>query len=100
MTIIIPFDKFLFHLFSFEENDKKQLIEKLKAFYKFGASSPIITDKGDYLKIELDLDKIEVEEKRYNELLNLCENNKFNKALSLAQDLVSEYPTVSEYHRL
>ncbi|AEH02129.1 tetratricopeptide repeat protein [Lacinutrix sp. 5H-3-7-4] len=100
MTIIIPFNNFSNTLFSNEENDKSILINKIKQFYKIGAIVPHIKDEGEYLIIELDFNKVEIEEKKHNQLLRLCENGKFEDALILAKKLVSEYPTESEYYRL
>lgn len=100
MTIIIPFDNFSNTLFSNLNNDKPQLIKKLKEFYKVGSVVPTINDEGDYLIIELDFHKVEIEEKKHNQLLSFCENEKFENALILAKELVSEYPTESEYYRL
>jgi tetratricopeptide (TPR) repeat protein len=100
MTIIIPIDNFLNTLFFNSNNDKNELFNKLKEFYKIDSIEPTITDEGGYFKIELDFNKVQLEEKKYNNLLNLCESQQFNKALILVKKLIIEYPNISEYHRL
>ncbi|WP_048331034.1 tetratricopeptide repeat protein, partial [Bizionia psychrotolerans] len=100
MIIIIPVDDFSNTIFSNPNQDKEQLINKLKEFYKIGSVFPTITDEGEFLKIEMDFEKVEIESEKFTLLLNLCENKKFDDALNLAKELVSDYPSVSEYHRL
>lgn len=100
MTIIIPIDNFLSTLFSISKNDREGLINKIKEFYKIGTVEPNIIDEGEFLKIELDFNNVGIEEKKYNQLIALCENGKFDNALILAKDLTNKYPTISEYHRL
>jgi tetratricopeptide (TPR) repeat protein len=100
MIIVIPIDDFSNTIFFNSNNDKEELIKKLKEFFKIDSEMPTISDEGSYIRVEIDTKKIEVAGIKYNELLRLCEFRNFDKALNLAKELASEYPTVSEYHRL
>src|SRR5690606_3773937 len=100
MIIIIPLDNFSNTIFSNSNSSKEELIAKLKEFYQIGSEIPVISDEGSYLKVEIDTEKLNIENEKYNKLQKLCESGDFDKALILAKELVSKSPTVSEYHRL
>lgn len=100
MIIFIPADDFLKNLFSDVSDNEKEVLKRLQEFYKVGSVLPNVTIKGEFFKIELDLNKVEIENTKHSHLLNLCENGEFNKALPYAKELVILYPTESEYYRI
>ena len=97
MTIIIP--KPIFKLL-FKDSKPEEVLKSVKEFYKLGSIKPLVKVEKDYIEVRIDIDKVEVEQNKYNTLIGLCEKGELKKALELAKELTSEYPTVSEYFRI
>lgn len=100
MIIIIPISDFSAELFPNIKTDKESLINELKDFYSIGSVSPDIKIENDTIIIQLDIENVEIEQTKYNNLIKNCENRTFEKALPIAIELINDYPSYSEYHRI
>jgi tetratricopeptide (TPR) repeat protein len=99
MIIIIPIkDSFLF--FPNSEGNIEKLKKEVKAYYEKGNINPDIEIHDDFIKITIASEKIEFERKRFGKLISLCENGHLLEAEKLVKELVTEFPAVSEYHRI
>jgi tetratricopeptide (TPR) repeat protein len=100
MIIVHPLDEFLYELFPDIDKDIESLKEALKKFYTIGPFEPRIEISDDMVKITIDGDKIDIEHRKYKQLISLCEASKFEEAKIHAEELISSSPNVSEYHRI
>ncbi len=99
MIIIIPIkDSFLF--FPNSEGNIEKLKKEVKEYYEQGNINPDIEIHEDFIKITIASEQIEFERKRFGKLISLCENGQFIDAEKLVEELVTEFPAVSEYHRI
>lgn len=94
---------FLYSLFpeaqTFGQNPE-QLVDHLTDFYTFGPYRPTVTIKGDVVEVKIDTKAIQAQQAEYQKVLRLCEAGQFRQALPRLQQLISQNPTVSEYHRV
>lgn len=100
MIIIIPISDFSTELFPNIKSNRENLINELEAFYSVGSIKPIVKIENDIITIEIDIKNIEIEQSKFNSLIELCNKGEFIKALPLANELVNQYPSNSEYHRI
>ena len=100
MTIIHPLNNFIYELFPNSEKNEESLKKAISNFYTIGNIKPKIKFNKDFVEINIDYNRIEIEEKRYQRLISLCENSKFEEAKELAEDLIGSNPNISEYHRI
>lgn len=99
MIITIPIkDSFLF--FPKSNGNIEKLKKEIQAYYQQGNSNPNIEIQDDFVKITLPNDQIEFERKKFNKLISLCENGQFLEAEKYVEELVNEFPGVSEYYRI
>ena len=100
MTIIHPIDDFLYTLFPNIEKNQNSLENALTEFYSVGNIKPLIEFKDDFVKITIDYQKIETENKQFSKLISLCESSNFEEAKILADKLIELNPNNSEYYRI
>src|SRR5699024_12031431 len=102
MQIIIPRNTFLEELFP-GINDHKNLTEEdlviIKEAYTNGGREPRITVEEDHISIILEEESQETSQD-FDQLIALAEAAKFDKALRLANRLISEYPAAADLHRI
>jgi len=100
MTIIHPIDDFLYTLFPNREKNQDSLENALTEFYSVRNIKPLIEFKDDFVKITIDYQKIETENKQFAKLISLCESSNFEEANILADKLIELNPNNSEYYRI
>ena len=100
MNILVHKDDFILELFKVKNNDINELLNKIKEYYTINGIQPNIVDNGNTISITIDDANITSERKKYQNLINLCESRKFNEAIPLAQEMASQSPAISEYHRI
>ena len=100
MTIIFNRNDFLFEIFPAEKENLKDLENVLKRYYTVGSYEPEVEVSEEFVRITIDIDRIEEDTKAYRKLVNLCDKGEFNKAKPLVQNLIKKSPYVSEYHRI
>jgi len=91
---------FLYNLFPEAKDDDQKLMDAAKRFYSVGPFEPKVKRKEDQIHITLDVDRIEADKQKYAKLVSLAENQQFNKAKELAEELIEGAPNISEYHRI
>jgi tetratricopeptide (TPR) repeat protein len=103
MIIIHPIDDFLFSLFPKAkefENNLESLKDFLKEFYSFGPFKPEVLIQDNYIKINIDTNMIQDQEKDFRKVVSLCEKGNFNEAKMLLIPLIKKNPTNSEFNRI
>ncbi len=100
MTIIHPLDRFIYELFPNTEKNQENLEKKLIEYYTIENIKPIIKFTEEFVEITIDTKRIEVEGKKFENLISLCETEKFEEAKIIVGDLISSNPNISEYHRI
>jgi len=91
---------FLYNLFPEAKDNDQQLMDAVKRFYSVGPFEPKVERQDDQVHITLDVDRIEADNDKYGRLVSLAENEKFDKAIELADELIENAPNISEYHRV
>ena len=100
MTIIHLLDNFIYELFPHIEKNQDSLEKAISEFYTINNIKPKIQFKEDFIEIEIDTNHIDIERSKFDKLISLCEDSKFEEAKTLAENLISSNPQVSEYHRI
>jgi Flp pilus assembly protein TadD len=103
MIITHALNDFLYNLFPEAEvfgQNPAQLVEHLTDFYTFGPYRPTVTIKGEVVEVKIDTKAISSQNAEYNKILQLCEKGQFQQALPRLRQLLTQNPTVSEYHRV
>lgn len=100
MIIIHEINDFLQQLFPVENNNIEEIKNYIKKFYTIGSISPEVKISNDCIKITIDIDHIQAEDKKFNKLITLCESARITEAKTLAKQLISKNPSNSEFHRI
>lgn len=100
MIIKLSLNPFLYELFPTEANNIEQLKSYLKTYYTLGPFEPKIEISVNEIFITVDSNKYLEDKDEYQKLISLCESSNFNKAKTLAEQLIKKSPNVSEYHRI
>lgn len=100
MTITHKLDDFFKELFPEAERDQEKIKETLKRYYTVGPFEPDVEIANDLVHISIDVDRIEADKNKFDELVTLAESGKYDDAKKLADDLIQNSPNISEYHRI
>jgi len=103
MTIIHPFDNFLFELFPKADKARKDiqiLTQEIELYYSWGDIKPVVTFTDQLVTIQIDHDLIENQSKDFQKVIALCEKGKYNEAKPILLRLIKTNHTISEYHRV
>ena len=100
MTIIHPLDNFIYELFPNAEKNEEGLKQAISDFYTVENIKPVIKFSKEFVEITIDTNRIEVEGKKSQKLISLCESAKFEEAKVLVDELILSNPNISEYHRI
>jgi tetratricopeptide (TPR) repeat protein len=100
MTIVFARTEYILNLFPTLESDFNNLESVLSKFYTIGSQIPIIEINKNIITIKLDFDKGQEELNAAYKVTSLSEQGKLSEALPLAEKLVLDFPTVSDYHRI
>ncbi len=100
MTINHKINDFLFELFPDTKGDREKLIDAIKRFYTEGPFEPQVSAEDDLIHVTFDADRIEADKEKFEKLVSLAENKKYDEAQELASELIEQSPNVSEYHRI
>jgi tetratricopeptide (TPR) repeat protein len=100
MTIIHPLDNFIYELFPNIEKNEESLMKALIEFYTMENIAPTIKFNKDSVEISIDTNRIEIEKTKFQKLITLCENTRFEEAKISAESLIESNPNISEYHRI
>jgi Flp pilus assembly protein TadD len=100
MIIIIPISDFSNKLFPNIKNNKENLINEIEAFYSVGSVKPKVKVENNIITIEIDVENIQIEQAKFNSLIELCNKGNFKDALPIATELVKQFPSNSEYYRI
>ena len=100
MTITHTINDFLFELFPEAEGDREKLIDAIKRFYTEGPFEPEVTTEDDLINVAIDVDRIEADKEKFDKLVSLAENKKYDEAKKLVDELIKQAPSVSEYQRI
>jgi len=91
MTIIHPFDDFLFVLFPNTNKtgkDIQKLTEEIEAYYSWGNIKPTVTINDQMVTIQIDTDFIDTQQKDFQKVIANCEKGKYNEAKPILQRLI------------
>lgn len=100
MKIIHKIEDFVFELFPNAKENEEKLQEEIKRYYTYGAYEPTVVINDGWIEITIDAERIEKDERKFQQLISLCENGQLDKAKVLAADLIEGAPNISEYHRI
>ncbi len=103
MTIIHPFNDFLFELFPKADKSVKDiniLTRELEAYYSWGNIKPTVTIENQMVTIQIDTDLIQSQDKDFQKVIALCEKGRYNEAKPILLRLIKTNHTISEYHRV
>jgi tetratricopeptide (TPR) repeat protein len=100
MIIVHPIDNFIYELFPNIEKNIESLEKAFRQFYTVENVEPQIEFSSDFVKITIDTERVEIESKKFQKLISLCESSKFEEAKVLAVNLIDSNPNISEYHRI
>jgi len=101
MTIVFEKKEFAYNLFpDIKSGDDKNLLQALEKFYTLGSVKPRVVIDENVISIKIDTISVELEQRKFQNLIALCEKGDFKAAFSLADKLTNTYPTISEYHRI
>ena len=100
MIIVHPIDNFIYELFPNIEKNIESLEKVFRQFYTVENVEPQIEISSDFVKITIDTERVEIESKKFQKLISLCESSKFEEAKVLAVNLIDSNPNISEYHRI
>ncbi len=101
MQIIHKIDSFLYDIFpNAILGDEVSLINEVIQFYTFGIYKPEVRIVDGWLTVSINTVSIKDQEARYRDVIRLCEKGNFKEAKPKIISLISENPTVSEYHRI
>jgi hypothetical protein len=103
MTIVHPFDDFLFLLFPKAANAAKDitiLAREIEDYYSWGNIKPTVTMDKDFVTIQIDNDLIVQQDKDFQKVLSLSDRGKYLEAKPILERLIKNNPTISEYHRV
>jgi len=100
MTIIHPLDNFIYELFPNIEKNEESLKKAISDFYTVENIKPTVEFSKDFVEITIDTNRIEVEGKKFQKLISLCEAGNFEEAIVVVDELISSNPNISEYHRI
>jgi len=103
MTIIHPFNDFLFELFPKADKTVKDiniLTREIEAYYSWGNIKPTVTIDNQLVTIQIDTDLIQSQDKDFQKVIALCEKGRYNEAKPILLRLIKTNHTISEYHRV
>lgn len=100
MQITHKLNSFLYSLFNIREGETDRLISELQKFYTLNAVVPIIKHENDFISVSVDIDEINLNGQKYNQLIFLCENRKFSDAYPIAVELCKVNATNSDLFRI
>lgn len=100
MKILHAIDNYLFKLFPNKIKKVENIIEDIECFYTLNGSVPIIEVDDKFIRLDVDIEEVELNNQKFQDLIGLCEQAYFEDAMSLAMELTADYPNVSEYHRI
>jgi tetratricopeptide (TPR) repeat protein len=103
MTIVHPFDDFLFLLFPKAANAAKDitiLVREIGDYYSWGNIKPTVTIDKDFVTIQIDNALIVQQDKDFQKVLALSDRGKYHEAKPILERLIKNNPTISEYHRV
>jgi len=100
VTIIHKINDFLYELFPDAKGKRDKLKNSIKRYYTVGPFEPDIELDGDAVRITINVDRIVADKGKFDKLVSLAENKKYEKAKELAADLIEKAPNISEYHRI
>lgn len=100
MKIFYQRSEFLKKLFpSIDIHDDEQVLGALKTFFNNSKLNPEIKLSADTIEVLFPKEQLKEDPKVFSKATNLCAQGRFSEARPLLEDLISRYPTVSEYHR-
>lgn len=103
MTIIFPFNDFLYELFPKAKelgNDINVLESEINRYYTLGNVKPIIHIGKKFVTITIDIPELNKESVEFSKAIKLCEKRKYEYAKPILVKLIKKNQTVSEYHRV
>lgn len=101
MIITYHKEDFLYTLFPELANASNELIvSTLTNYYSSGGYKPTVTITEDIIIIHIDTEKIQKHDAEYRRVVALCEKGNYAEAKPLLAKLITNNPTVSEYHRI
>lgn len=101
MTIIYRKEDFLYTLFpELADGNDELIISTLTAYYSYDNKQPKISILGDLVTIDIDTANFLKQDNDYRLVIALCEKGNYTQAKPLLTKLISENPSVSEYHRI
>jgi len=63
---------FLYHLFPEVKQDEKKLTEAVKRYYSVGPFEPTVTTEEDFIHIEIGVDRIQADKKKFDKLVSVA----------------------------
>lgn len=100
MTIAHKINDLLFELFPAADKDTEKLLKTIKRYYTVGPFEPEVKLDEEWIYIEIDVERIDADKRKYDELVKLAEGGNFKEAVSYAEELIKETPNISEYYRI
>lgn len=101
MILIFKKDDLLWSLFpNIDPNDENSILSGLEEYYTYDKIKPIITIDNDVIKVNLDTERLEIEENQYNEAIRFCNTQNYKKAKPILEKLLKQNKTNSDYYRV
>jgi tetratricopeptide (TPR) repeat protein len=101
MKIIFPKEDFLYTLFpELTNSDDNHIIKTLSDYYTYNQFKPKVTIDNDLIVVEIDINTIQRHEIDFQRVISFCEKGNFKDAKPILLKLITENPTISEYHRI
>jgi len=101
MIITYHKEDFLYTLFpELADASNELIITTLTNYYSYGGYKPAVTISDDIIIIQIDTEKIQKHDADYRRVVALCEKGNYAEAKPLLAKLITNNPTVSEYHRI
>jgi tetratricopeptide (TPR) repeat protein len=101
MDIYHKVDEFLKLLFEGIDIEDHELVKhELKRFYTLNGIEPEVYIEGGWATITIDTQRLEKQEKQFDKVLKLCDQQQFDKAEPLLSELIKNNPTYSEFYRV
>jgi len=100
MKILHPIDNYLFKLFPNKIKKVENITNEIELFYTLNNKNSKIEVSNNTITIDIETEEVELNNTKFQELISLCEQARFEEAKSIAVKLTISYPNISEYHRV
>ena len=93
---------FLRNLLNINTENEDELIHKIKTYYTYQNQIPVVSIHKNEVNIQFAESNLptKADEQKFNKAVSLCNQQNWEKAESILNQLIADKPNISEYHRL